>query len=77
MGGIIPMMDVGNEDQGFVTIGIDFSYMVSIIIFNMVVFCIFSRSRIAGRGPKIGERADARSPIFGYSLNFREVLILG
>ena len=31
---------------------------------------------IAGRGPKIGERADARSPIFGYSLNFREVLIM-
>ena len=29
---------------------------------------------IAGRGPKIGERASARSPIFGYSLNFREVL---
>jgi hypothetical protein len=31
---------------------------------------------IAGRGPKIGERASARSPIFGYSLNFCEVLIL-
>jgi hypothetical protein len=40
MGGIIPMMEVGNGDQEFVTIGIDFSNMVSIIIFNMVVFCI-------------------------------------
>jgi hypothetical protein len=29
---------------------------------------------MAGRGPKIGERAYARSPIFGYSLSFREVL---
>jgi len=29
---------------------------------------------VAGRSPKIGERAYARSPIFGYSLNFREVL---
>jgi hypothetical protein len=31
---------------------------------------------MAGRGPKIGERAYARSPIFGYSLSFREVLIV-
>jgi quinol monooxygenase YgiN len=31
---------------------------------------------MAGRGPKIGERAYARSPIFGYSLSFREVLIM-
>ena len=31
---------------------------------------------MAGRGPKIGERAYARSPIFGYSLSFREVLII-
>jgi hypothetical protein len=31
---------------------------------------------IAGRGPKIGERAYARSPIFGNSFEFREVLIL-
>jgi 8-oxo-dGTP diphosphatase len=29
---------------------------------------------MAGRGPKIRERAYARSLIFGYSLNFREVL---
>jgi hypothetical protein len=32
---------------------------------------------MAGRGPKIGEWAYAHSPIFGYSLSFREVLILG
>jgi chromosome partitioning protein len=31
---------------------------------------------MAGRSPKIGERAYARSPIFGYPLNFREVLII-
>jgi hypothetical protein len=31
---------------------------------------------MAGKGPKIGERPSARSPIFGYSLNFREVLIV-
>jgi hypothetical protein len=31
---------------------------------------------MAGRGPKIGERAYARSPIFGNSLSFREVLII-
>jgi hypothetical protein len=29
---------------------------------------------MAGRGPEIGERAYARSPISGYSLSFREVL---
>jgi len=33
-------------------------------------------TEMAGRGPKIGERAYARSPIFGYSLSFREVLII-
>jgi hypothetical protein len=31
---------------------------------------------MAGKGPKIGERAYAHSPIFGYSLSFREVLIM-
>jgi len=31
---------------------------------------------MARRSPKIGERAYARSPIFGYPLNFREVLII-
>jgi len=29
-----------------------------------------------GTGPKIGVRAYARTPIFGYSFNFREVLTL-
>jgi hypothetical protein len=33
---------------------------------------------MAGRGPEIGERAPEgeRSPISGYSLSFREVLII-
>jgi hypothetical protein len=31
---------------------------------------------IAGRSPKIGEQAYACSPIFGYLLDFREILIL-
>ena len=29
-----------------------------------------------GRGPKTGVRAYARTPVFGYSFNFREVLTL-
>ena len=31
---------------------------------------------MAGRSPKLGERAYARSPNFGYSFDFREVLII-
>jgi hypothetical protein len=30
----------------------------------------------AGKSPKLGERAYARSPNFGYSFDFREVLII-
>ncbi len=32
---------------------------------------------MAGRSPKLGERAYARSPNFGYPLNFRELLTIG
>jgi hypothetical protein len=32
---------------------------------------------MTGSSPKLGERAYARSPNFGYSFDFREILILG
>ncbi len=32
---------------------------------------------MAGRSPKLGERVYARSPNFGYPLNFRELLTIG
>jgi hypothetical protein len=47
---------------------------------NLSLFTIFLLSvdhEITGRSPKIGERAYARSPIFGYSFGFREVLTIG